>query len=39
MRTLTYRDLIDQSVSGLVTDCHHLWLADARRCHDNAARR
>jgi hypothetical protein len=29
MRTLAYRDLIDQSVSELVTDCHYLWLADA----------
>ncbi len=29
MRTLTYRDLIDQSVSELLTVCHPLWLADA----------
>jgi hypothetical protein len=29
MRTLTYRDLIHQSVSELVTGCHHLWLAEA----------
>ena len=31
MRTLTYRDLISQSVSDLVTHCHHLWLAEARQ--------
>jgi hypothetical protein len=31
MTTLTYRDLISQSVSELVTACHHLWLAEARQ--------
>jgi hypothetical protein len=31
MRTLTYRDLISQSVSEPVTDRHHLWLAVARQ--------
>ena len=31
MTTLTYRDLINQSVSELVTHRHHLWLAEARQ--------
>jgi hypothetical protein len=39
MRTLTYRDLINQSVSELVTGCHHHWLLRPDNGHDSPARR